>query len=142
MELRADLVLAILLSISGGLVSLYFLKVYRRQISLRPWWIPRPVQMTGATCVRIVDSRYGRVFRQPNAYWGLWYYSGLSGLILIKQVTDFPDARVLAVITGAALVLSLYLLHGLYVLKVICRPCLTTHAINFGLFLIFFLRLQ
>lgn len=141
MNWSINLILAIFLSAGGWVVSLYFLMVYRQLISHKTWWMPSPIRISGPACTDIVDSRFGRTLKQPNAYWGLWYYGLLIIFLLGDRFFSFPLNNILIVITGITLIFSLYLLYGLYSLKVACRPCLTTHTINIFLFIIILLRL-
>ena len=141
MNWSINLTLALLLSVCGWLVSLYFLMVYQRRISHKTWWMPSPIRISGPACTDIVDSRFGRTLRQPNAYWGLWYYGLLILFLLGVQFFSFSLNNILIVITGITLIFSLYLLYGLYSLKVACRPCLTTHMINLFLFIIMLMRI-
>lgn len=141
MNWSINLILALFLSAGGWVVSLYFLMVYRQLISHKTWWMPSPIRISGPACTDIVDSRFGRTLKQPNAYWGLWYYGLLIIFLLGDRFFSFPLNNILIVITGITLIFSLYLLYGLYSLKVACRPCLTTHTINIFLFIIILLRL-
>ena len=136
MNLSINLILALLLSVCGWFVSFYFLMVYRCQISHKTWWIPPPIRINGPACTDIIDSRFGRTLNKPNAYWGLWYYGFLIIILLGVLFFSLPLNNILIVITGITLIFSLYLLYGLYSLKVACRPCLTTHAINLLLFIL------
>ena len=142
MNWSTNLTIALLLSAGGWLVSLYFLMVYRRRISYKTWWMPSPIRISGPACTDIVDSRFGRIFKQPNAYWGLWYYGLLIIILLGVWFFSLPLNNILIVITGITLIFSLYLLYGLYSLKVACRPCLTTHTVNLFLFIIMLMRLN
>ncbi len=135
-----SLIFALFLSAFGWLVSLYFLLVYRRKISHKVWWMPSPIRINGPTCTDIVDSHFGRTLRKPNAYWGLWYYGLLIIILLGVQFFSLPLISILIVITSITLIFSIYLLYGLYTLKVVCRPCLTTHTINLCLFTAILMR--
>ncbi len=134
------MIIELFLSFGGWLVSLYFILVYRRRIPHKIWWIPPPIRISGPVCTDIVDSRFGRILKQPNAYWGLWYYGLLSIILAGAWFFSFPLNNIVIVITGITLIFSLYLLYGLYELKVVCRPCLTIHTINISLFIFMFMR--
>ena len=135
-----NLTIALLLSVSGWLVSFYFLMVYRRKMSNEVWWMPPPIRISGPTCTDIVDSHFGRTLSKPNAFWGLWYYGLLIIILLGIQFFSLPLISILIVITSITLIFSIYLLYGLYTLKVVCRPCLTTHTINLCLFIAILMR--
>ncbi|NQU26860.1 MAG: vitamin K epoxide reductase family protein [Candidatus Marinimicrobia bacterium] len=141
MNWTINLTFALVLSACGWLVSYYFLMVYRGKISHETRWMPPPIRIGGPACTDIVDSRFGRIFQQPNAYWGLWYYGLLIFVLLGGWFFSLQVNSILIVITGITLVFSLYLLYGLYSLKVACRPCITTHMINLFLFIIVLMQI-
>ena len=136
----AYLVIIGILILAGGFVSYYFYGVYRGKIPRQVGWLPRIVQMGNCRCETIVETPYGRTLGQPNALWGLWYYAGLLVLVGLTGMEVGVFSFILVDVTFITFLFSLYLMWGLYRLRVTCRPCLTVHLINLLIFL-FALRL-
>ncbi len=92
--------------------------------------------MSGTACRNIVDTRYGRVFKYPNAAWGLVYYP-LLVLLIVAGEFELPGFSLLIVaVTTLILLFGFYLSWGLYRLRVVCRSCIATHVLNLCIFLV------
>lgn len=78
---------------------------------------------------------------RSNAYWGLWYYGILLILLVVNNLDAYSLTEMIFIITLLAFAQTVYLLWGLYTLKVACRPCLGIHMINMIIFLMF-LRME
>lgn len=128
-------VILALLALAGGAFSFYFLQVYRGKMASEVWWIPSICRMSEESCRSIVDTTYGRILGKPNAFWGTFFYPVL--LVLITATALFElDPRVLFYTSLAAFLLTLYLIWGLLVLRVLCRVCTVIHAVNILFFLV------
>lgn len=128
-------VILALLALAGGAFSFYFLQVYRGKMASEVWWIPSICHMSEASCRSIVDTPYGRILGKPNAFWGTVFYPFL--LVLIMATALFKlDPWILFYLSLAVFLLTLYLIWGLLVLRVLCRVCIFIHAVNILFFLI------
>ncbi len=87
-------------------------------------------------CRNIVDTQYGRVFKYPNAVWGLAYYPLLIVLAALNHHGVITVSWLLPLVVTLILVFSFYLGWGLYRLKVTCRSCIGTHLINISIFIL------
>ncbi|MFQ6608643.1 MAG: vitamin K epoxide reductase family protein [Fidelibacterota bacterium] len=127
-----------LLAFTGWVFSFYFLQVYRGNLPVEVWWIPGVCRISSSSCQRITDTRYGRFYSKPNAFWGCFYYPGLILFILFVQ-QGFLGLKLLLVPATTAFFFSIYLLWGLYKLGILCRICLLVHMINFAIFILLLL---
>ncbi|UCD38955.1 MAG: vitamin K epoxide reductase family protein, partial [Fidelibacterota bacterium] len=118
----------------GWLVSLYFRLHHLERIPVQVWWLPRLVQMHDCRCDEIVDTRFGQTLGKSNAWWGLWYYPLLTALLVGNRLFNIPGTGLLFIVTLLAFAYSIYLAWGLYVLRVLCRPCLAAHFVNAAIF--------
>lgn len=121
----------------GWLISYYFFQVHHKRLSEDVWWMPPFFRMSDCRCDEIVESPFGRLGRRSNAYWGLWYYGVLVVLLIINLYDPYHLTEFIFIVTVLAMSQTVYLLWGLYTLKVVCRPCLGIHFINTVVFLIF-----
>jgi len=126
----------IMLSVFGYFISLYFYLVHRQRLTEEVWWMPKILRMTDCRCDEIVDSEFGQTLGRSNAFWGLWYYSILLILLTGNWFLNIPSIGILFIIVLLAFAHSIYLAWGLYLLRVICRPCLGAHALNMLIFII------
>lgn len=134
-DVVTTVVLAVLCPL-GWIISRYFRLVHRQRIPEQVWWMPSILQMTDCRCDEIVDTRFGRTLGKSNAFWGLWYYAALLILVLANGILQVPGTGLLLIITLLAFAHSVYLAWGLYVLRVLCRPCLGAHLTNTIIFAI------
>lgn len=132
--------LLVILAATGWMISFYFYLVYKRRISEDVLWMPPLLRISGYRCAEIVDTDFGRTFGRSNAFWGLWYYAFLAVALVGNWELDFPAMVVLLIVALVALAYSLYLVWGLYQIRVVCRPCLGVHGVNLAIFLILLYR--
>ena len=130
MNPNSHFILMALLAVAGWAFSFYFLRVLDGKMNPSAWWIPTVFRMSEGGCQILVETTYGRILGKPNAFWGNLYYPfiliifGLSGAELI-------DRSLLLIPVLFAMILSLYLLWGLYRLRTLCPACFATHTVNF-----------
>jgi uncharacterized membrane protein len=134
------LVLALMLGALGWVDSLYFRLHHRALIPEKVWWMPKVLQMTDCRCDEIVDTRFGRTLGRSNAWWGLWYYPILMVMLVGNWFFNIPSTGLFLIVTLLAFAHSFYLAWGLYVLRVLCRPCLAAHIVNTAIFVIILIR--
>ena len=119
-----------LLAVAGWAFSFYFLRVLDGKMSPSAWWFPAVFRMSERGCQALVGTPCGRILGKPNALGGNFYYPfiliviGFSGAELI-------DRSLLLIPALFAMMLSLYLLWGLYRLRTPCPVCFATHTVNF-----------
>ena len=126
-----------LLAIVGGAFSFYFHGVYRGCINHRQFWIPSFCELNSNQCVSIVNTKYGRLLGIPNAFAGIFLFLTYA-IILICTALDYVDPIIPRFVGGFTILLGLYLIYGLFRLKVACKICLLVHFLNA---IIFFIQL-
>ncbi len=126
----------IILTVFGWFISFYFYQVHMQRMREEVWWMPRILRMTDCRCDEIVDSEFGQTLGHSNAFWGLWYYFSLLILLTGNWFYNLPSIGILFIIVLLAFAHSIYLAWGLYLLRVICRPCLGAHVLNMLIFII------
>ena len=126
-----------LLAIVGGAFSFYFYSVYKGWINHRQFWVPSFCELDSKQCVSIVDTKYGRLLGIPNAFVGIFLFL-IYAIILISTALNYIDPIIPRFVGGFTIVLGLYLIYGLFRLKVACKICLLVHFLNA---IIFFIQL-
>jgi len=89
------------------------------------------------TCSVVVFTRQARIFGPPNAVLGLLYYLLLAAAA-IGGGLDEPFVRLTLLGVSATTVgLGLFLTYSLlFVLRVRCVLCFTSHMVNLALFVV------
>jgi len=128
--------MAMVLSGMGLILSYYFYQVHDRGKDPVVWWLPTWVQMTDCRCDEIVNTEFGLKFGYSNAFWGVWYYLVLMMLLIGFYYFQFPLINVIIILVVLAFCYSLYLLWALYIMRVLCRPCIGAHLVNLALFIL------
>lgn len=119
----------------GILISGYFTGVTFRWIKPDTRWIPPVCRLGEDTCALVVFTPQARVFGPPNAVLGLVFYVML-GATALEGGLDEPRIR-LAMLgaTGITVLLGLFLTYSLlWVIRVRCVLCLSSHVVNLALF--------
>lgn len=130
----------ILLAAVGLVISSYFTSVAYGWIDPTEEWIPSFCRMGERTCSRVIYSPRARVFGLPNSLLGQLFYLAIlaatfADLIYVKPYFWlFLSASFLTVLLGIYLSYSL-----LYLTRIRCVLCFTSHAINGIVFLILLL---
>ena len=121
----------------GLWISVYFTGVYYRWFRPDVFWIPRVCRLEEKTCLTVLETPRAKLFGAPNSAFGIGLY-----LYVIANFWLFPRWTGLVLI-ALALARSAYLAYSLlFVTKVPCVLCFTSHAVNLGLFLIYLGTLQ
>ncbi len=134
------MVYIILLSAFLGLyISGYFTLVYYRIIEPDSRWMPSFCRMKERECISILMTPYAKVFWLPNFIWGIAYYFSIIFLISSGALIRLPDVLdVLLGISFFTVTLGIYLTYALFFkIEVSCPLCLTSHAINLSLAVLF-----
>ena len=126
-----------LLAIVGGAFSYYFYSVYKGWINHRQFWVPSFCELNSKQCVSIVDTKYGRLLGIPNALVGIFLFL-IYAIILIFTALKYIDPIIPRFVGGFTIILGLYLIYGLFRLKVASKIFLLVHFLNA---IIFFIQL-
>ena len=125
------------MAIIGGAFSFYFYSVYRGWIHHRQFWVPSFCELNSNQCISIIDTKYGRLLGLPNALIGIFLFL-IYAIIFICVALNYIDPVIPIYIGTFTIVLGLYLIYGLFRLKVACKICLLVHLLNA---IIFFIQL-
>lgn len=125
------------LALLGLAISSYFTAVAYRWMAPDTPWVPAVCRLGEETCGTVVDSPRARLFGVPNSVLGqVWYLALLIGVP--TGIASMPPwsglylmAAALTVVAGAYLTYSL-----LFVTRVPCRLCFTSHALNLAIFVL------
>lgn len=129
--------LIILLSLVGLWISIYFTGVYYKWFPPHVFWIPKICQLTEQSCLTVLETPRAKIFGIPNSALGIALYS-----YLILNGFFFPPVTGLVLIS-LALLRSLYLAYSLiFITKIPCPLCFTSHGINLLLFLLYLCRVK
>ncbi len=120
-----------LLAAVGLVISSFFTAVAYRWMKPDARWIPVFCRLQERTCASVVFTPSARVFGPPNSLLGQVFYLAL----LVGAVSGWlTDPRLRPLYLGASLVtvgLGVHLSYALlFVLRVPCPLCFTSHGIN------------
>ena len=128
--------LLVALCATGVLISGYFTGVTFRWVDPKTRWIPPVCRMGEDTCAFVVVTPQARIFGPPNAVLGLLFYVVLAVAAMGGGLEQAPVRWVLLAASGVTVALGLFLTYSLlFVLRVRCVLCLTSHLVNLGLFI-------
>jgi uncharacterized membrane protein len=129
------------LAVVGLLVSTYFTAIAYRWVQPDARWIPTFCRMDEKTCASVVFTPQARVFGLPNSVLGQVYYL----VLLVGVGSGWIEGAFLYVLLAASTLtvgLALYLSYSLlFVLRVPCRLCFTSHSLNIALCALLWLRI-
>ena len=130
------------LTVVGLLISTYFTAVAYRWIRPDVRWVPSFCRMDEHTCASIVFTPQARVFFVPNSLLGQLYYVGILFGVVFGWIGGAGPSPVSYVAASALTVcLGLYLSYALlFVNRVACPLCFTSHGINLAIFVILVVR--
>ncbi len=125
------------LSVLGFFISLYFTAVAYRWIRPDVPWIPTFCQLGEKTCATIVFTPRARVFGLPNSVLGQVFYVALMAGVAGGFLYSPPAYYAYLMASLVTVCLGLFLTYSLlFVTRVHCTLCFTSHGINFIIFLI------
>ncbi|MDA2933983.1 hypothetical protein MYX82_06535 [Acidobacteria bacterium AH-259-D05] len=130
-------ILILLLSALSFLIASYFTAVAYRWVDPDAAWIPSFCRMGERTCSSIVFTPRARVFGIPNSVLGQIFYTA----IIMGILGDFLFAKPLFYfyLTGSLLtvLLGVFLTYSLlFLTRVPCKLCFTSHGINLAIFIL------
>lgn len=115
------------LAVIGILASAYMLYI-KGKLKSNPQYKSICDINNRVSCTKVATTSYGKTFGIENGILGLFFYLGIISATVINFVLGL---KILAI---AGLVMTIYLLHKLYTLKMICPVCLVVHGVNILLF--------
>ena len=123
---------AAFLACVGLWISVYFTGVAFKWFSPNVFWVPRVCRLGEKSCLYVLETPRAKFFGVPNSVFGIFMY-----LYVLADLFFFPPHFGLF-LTAVALARSLYLAYSLlFVTKVPCVLCFTSHAVNLALFLFY-----
>lgn len=134
----------IFLSVIGLMISAYFTAVAYRWVQPDVRWIPSFCRMDERTCASIVFTPQARVFALPNSVLGQLFYVALIAGTFFNWITA-PEliATIYVAASTATVILGIYLSYALlFINRVACPLCFTSHGINLMIFLILMFGLK
>jgi uncharacterized membrane protein len=126
------------LSVVGLLISSYFTAVTYGWIRPDVRWVPSFCRMDEQTCASIVFTPQARVFFVPNSLLSQPYYLGILLGVVFEWIGG-PAPPPVSYVVASALTVSfgVYLSYALlFVNRVACPLCFTSHGINLVIFVI------
>lgn len=121
-----------ILCVVGLWISIYFTGVFYKWFSPGVFWIPRVCQLEEKSCLLVLETPRAKIFGIPNSVFGIAMY-----LYVLFDLAFFPPYFGL-VLCVLALIRSIYLAYSLiFITKIPCPLCFTSHIINFCLVLFY-----
>ena len=123
------------LCLIGFVISSYFTGVAYHWVRPDTRWIPAICRMGEQTCATIVFTPRARVFGLPNSVLGQLFYAALATVALTGARDQSLPYYTLLGASGVTVLLGAYLTYSLlFITRVNCVLCFTSHAINLVLF--------
>jgi uncharacterized membrane protein len=131
------LILIGLLAALSFLISSYFTAVAYRWIQPEANWIPSFCRMGEQTCASIVFTPRARVFGLPNSLLGQVFYLALMAAVVGDFLFAKPFVYVYLLASLLTVLLGMYLSYSLlFMTRVPCKLCFTSHGINLVIFIL------
>ncbi len=125
------------LCLVGFGISSYFTGVAYHRVRPDTRWIPAICRMGEDTCATIVFTPRARVFGVPNSVLGQLFYATLAIVAVAGGLDEGVIRLVLLGFSGVTVLLGVYLTYSLlFVTRVNCVLCFTSHALNHVVFVI------
>ncbi|HEY3130889.1 MAG TPA: vitamin K epoxide reductase family protein [Acidobacteriota bacterium] len=132
-----------LLAVIGFFISTYFTAIAYRWMDPEARYIPKFCQMGKETCASIVFTPRARVFGVPNSLLGQFYYLGLLLGLLSGYLWQTPFVWIAIGASLVTVALGIYLTYSLlFLTRVPCKLCFTSHAINAVIFVLLVSRMR
>ena len=126
-----------ILAALGFLISSYFTAVSYRWVNPNASWIPSFCRMGEQTCASIVFTPRARVFGLPNSLLGQVFYLALIAAVVGDFLFTKPLVYFFLLASLVTVFLGMYLSYSLlFITRVPCKLCFTSHAINLVIFIL------
>ena len=134
-------ILLLALAATGLVIASYFTAVAFRWVRADAAWVPPFCRMDEQTCASIVFTPQARIFGPPNSVLGQVYYAALLAGTAVGWI-DNPLLRWGYLAASLATVtLGVYLSYALlFINRVPCILCFTSHGINVVILVLLILR--
>ena len=130
-------ILVCLLAALSLLISTYFTAVSYRWVQPDATWLPSFCRMGERTCASIVFTPRARVFGIPNSVLGQVFYSALIAAVLGDFLFTSPLVYFYLLGSFLTVLLGVYLTYSLlFLTRVPCKLCFTSHGINLVIFIL------
>jgi uncharacterized membrane protein len=134
-------ILLISLAVVGLAIACYFTTVAFRWVRADTRWVPTFCRMDEQTCASIVFTPQARVFGPPNSTLGMAYYTLLVAGTAVGWVDDPLLRWGYLAASGLTVALGAYLSYALlFINRVACPLCFTSHGINLVILVLLILR--
>ncbi len=131
------LILIAALAALGLLISSYFTAIAYRWVKPDANWIPSFCRMGEQTCASIVFTPRARVFGLPNSLLGQVFYVALMVAVVGDFLFTEPLVYVYLLASLVTVFLGMYLTYSLlFITRVACKLCFTSHGINLVIFVL------
>jgi uncharacterized membrane protein len=128
-------IIIFILAIVGLWISIYFTGVYYKWFHPDVVWVPQICQLEEKSCLLVLDTPRAKIFGVPNSAFGIGLY-----LYIVLDLFYFPPLLGF-ILMSLALLRSFYLAYSLlFITRIPCRLCFTSHAINLVLFMIYLVQ--
>lgn len=124
-------ILIFVLSLIGLWISVYFTGVFYKWFAPSVFWIPQVCQLKEESCMTVLGTPRAKLFGIPNSAFGI----GMYAYLIVGLFIPLPSIIAIVLLLLAVL-RSIYLAYSLvFVTKIPCPLCFTSHVINLILFL-------
>ncbi len=131
------LILIVILAALSFLISSYFTAVAYRWIKPDANWIPSFCRMGEQTCASIVFTPRARILGLPNSLLGQVFYVALIAAIVGEFLFTKPLVYCYLLASLVTVLLGMYLSYSLlFLTRVPCKLCFTSHGINLVIFIL------
>ncbi len=131
--------LLIALSVVGFVLATYFTSVTYGWSRADARWIPAFCRLNEASCGSIIFTPRARMFGPPNSLLGQCFYAAIIVGVPLGALSEQPWAMLYLGVSLVTVGLGIFLTYTLlFVTRVPCVLCFTSHVINaviFGLLL-------
>ena len=127
----------LVLSAFSFLIASYFTAVSYGWVDPQASWIPSFCRMGERTCSSIVFTPRARVFGIPNSVLGQVFYTAIVAGVVGDFLLTKPLFYLYLVGSLLTVLLGLFLTYSLlFVTRVPCKLCFTSHGINLVIFIL------
>jgi len=118
------------LLVVGLYISTYFTLVYYGILSAESRFVPQVCRLEERTCQTVLSTPYARVLGLPNSLLGILYYVSTLAILFGGWLVGAVGLAVV-VLAWFTVALGAYLVYALlFIIRIPCPLCLTSHVIN------------
>lgn len=126
-----------LLAAAGWIISIYFTGVTYRWFQPNAFWVPKVCRLDERSCIHVLQTPRARLGGVPNSVFGIFLYAYVMvDVFYFEPIFGF-------VFVLLALLRSIYLAYSLiFITKIPCVLCFTSHGINLLLLIFYFYQIK